>query len=93
MLNSVLTVRAHEAASHRKIARELFTDNIIQAISRDHQGVVFLLRGSFALSKSQYIDQTKHHIISNVHPSPLSAHRGWFGSGQFRLCNEYLQEQ
>ena len=93
LLNATLTVRAHEAGSHQKRGWENFTDAIIQAISRHCDGVVFLLWGSYAIRKSGLIDQQKHRILTAVHPSPLSAHRGFFGCGHFSKANAYLQQQ
>lgn len=90
LLNSILTVRANEAASHSKIGRQQFTDAVISQISAQTQGVVFLLRGAYAQSKRVLIDTNKHKILETVHPSPLSAHRGWFWCNHFRLTNEYL---
>ena len=71
-------MRAGEAASHSKIGRQHFTDAVISQISAQTQGVVFLLRGAYAQSKRVLIDTNKHKILETVHPSPLSAHRGWF---------------
>lgn len=93
LLNSILTVRANEAASHSKIGRQQFTDAVIQQISDHKSWIIFLLRWSYAQSKKILIDTTKHKILEAVHPSPLSAHRWWFWSNHFRLANEYLQLQ
>lgn len=90
LINATLTVRAHQAGSHQKKGWEQFTDTIIQKLSEQKSGLVFLLWGSFAISKSNLIDQSKHHILSTVHPSPLSAHRGFFGSKHFSKTNELL---
>jgi uracil-DNA glycosylase len=91
LLNAILTVRAHQAASHRKIGWESFTDGVIQAISDTTEGVVFILWGNFARSKKHLIDETKHKIIESAHPSPLSAYNGFLGSKPFSQTNEYLQ--
>jgi uracil-DNA glycosylase len=93
LLNAILTVRAHEAASHSTIGRQTFTDRVIQKLSEQTSWLVFLLRGNFAISKKSLIDSHKHCILTAAHPSPLSAHRGWFGCRCFRKCNEYLQQQ
>ena len=92
LLNSILTVRAHEAASHSKIGRQQFTDAVIRKLSEEKDWVVFLLRGNYAISKQSLIDTNKHLVLTGVHPSPLSASRGWFGCNHFRLANEYLQK-
>lgn len=90
LLNSILTVRAHEAASHSKIGRQQFTDAVIRKLSEEREHIVFLLRGNYAISKQSLIDPEKHLVLTGVHPSPLSASRGWFGCNHFRLANEYL---
>ena len=92
LLNAILSVRASQAWSHRDIGREIFTDAIIKQISDQKNWVVFLLRGSFAQSKVSLIDESKHLILKSVHPSPLSAYRGWFGNNHFQKTNEYLQQ-
>ena len=83
LLNSVLTVDAHSPGSHRSFGWENFTDAVIAAISENSSGISFILWGSFAIKKAKLIDQNKHRIISGVHPSPLSAYRGFFGSKPF----------
>lgn len=93
MLNAILTVRAHEAASHRNKGWELFTDAAIQQLNRERSGLVFMLWGGFAKKKASMIDPGKHLILKASHPSPLSAHRGWFGSKHFSQANAYLQQQ
>lgn len=90
LLNATLTVRAHEAGSHQKKGWETFTDVVIKSISEEKEGVVFLLWGKFAESKSQLINNTKHTIFTAPHPSPLGAWRGWFGSKHFSKTNETL---
>ncbi|UKN02845.1 uracil-DNA glycosylase [Paracrocinitomix mangrovi] len=90
MLNTVLTVNAHEANSHKSFGWETFTDQVISSISNNLEGVVFLLWGSQAQKKIELIDQSKHHILKTVHPSPLSAHRGFFGCKHFSKANELL---
>lgn len=90
LLNATLTVRAHQAGSHQKKGWETFTDSVIHKISEEKEHVVFILWGSYAQQKIILIDTQKHFIIKSVHPSPLSAHRGFFGSRPFSLTNEYL---
>lgn len=91
LLNATLTVRAHQAGSHQKQGWETFTDAVIEKISQQKENVVFILWGSYAISKSKLIDHTKHLVLTSVHPSPLSAHRGFFGNQHFTKCNEYLR--
>lgn len=93
LLNTVLTVEGGQAHSHAKIGWETFTDHVIEAINQHLQGVVFLLWGSHAQKKGQFIDRQKHHILTSVHPSPLSANRGFFGCKHFSKTNEILQKQ
>ena len=93
LLNTVLTVEKSNAGSHAKKGWEQFTDNVIQHINDQTEGVVFLLWGSYAIKKSQMIDQSKHHILTAVHPSPLSAYRGFFGCKHFSKTNQLLTEQ
>jgi len=90
LLNAALTVRENEPASHAKIGWMNFTNDIIQHISNHKNGIVFLLWGNFAHQKQIYIDATKHKILKAAHPSPLSAHNGFFGCKHFSLTNEYL---
>ena len=91
LLNATLTVRAHQAGSHQKKGWEQFTDAVIQTVSNELEGVVFLLWGGFAKKKSSLIDKTKHHILTSGHPSPLSANRGlWFGNQHFSKTNDLL---
>jgi uracil-DNA glycosylase len=92
LLNTVLTVRAHEANSHRNIGWENFTDKVIEAINRKHDPVIFLLWGSHAQKKAELITNRQHMLIRSPHPSPLSAYRGFFGSRPFSRVNEYLRE-
>lgn len=92
LLNATLTVRAQQAGSHQNKGWEQFTDAVIKTISLRHEGVVFLLWGGFAKRKASLIDQTKHHILTSGHPSPLSANRGlWFGNQHFSKANTLLQ--
>lgn len=90
LLNATLTVRAHEAGSHQKKGWEYFTDEVIKSISDQSEHVVFMLWGSYAIKKSGLIDQSKHLILTAVHPSPLSVYRGFFGSAHFSQANSYL---
>ena len=90
LLNTVLTVRASEAHSHRKQGWEQLTDEVIQALSARDEPMVFILWGRPAQEKKRLIDLTKHVTIESVHPSPLSAHRGFFGSEPFSKTNEWL---
>jgi uracil-DNA glycosylase len=93
LLNATLTVRAHEAGSHQKQGWETFTDEVIKKISEEKENIVFLLWGGFAKKKSKLIDETKHHILTSGHPSPLSANRGyWFGNEHFSKTNSFLKE-
>ena len=91
LLNTVLTVDAHEANSHRGLGWEKFTDSVIEIVSEELENVVFVLWGKPAQKKETLIDESKHLIIKSVHPSPLSAYRGFFGSKPFSRANEYLQ--
>lgn len=90
LLNSALTVRANEPASHSKIGWMDFTNDIIKIISAQQNNVVFLLWGNFAHQKQLLIDATKHKILKAAHPSPLSAHNGFFGTKHFSSANQYL---
>lgn len=93
LLNATLTVRAHEAGSHQRKGWEIFTDNVIKTISKEREGIVFLLWGGYAKKKSKLIDANKHHILTSGHPSPLSANRGyWFGNKHFSATNALLQQ-
>jgi uracil-DNA glycosylase len=93
LLNSVLTVRAHQAASHQKQGWETFTDQIIERLNRERSGLVFLLWGSPARNKGRLIDRQRHLVLEAPHPSPLSAHRGFLGCGHFSRANHYLEQQ
>ncbi len=91
LLNTVLTVRQGEAHSHKGKGWEQLTDKIIETLNEKSEPVVFLLWGKPAQSKIHLINQKKHHIITSVHPSPLSARRGFFGSKPFSKTNEFLR--
>lgn len=90
LLNASLTVIAGKPNSHANLGWHRLTDDIIATISRQREHIVFMLWGAFAQKKAVLIDQAKHLILATSHPSPLSAHRGFLGSGVFRRCNEYL---
>ena len=92
LLNTVLTVRAHQANSHRGQGWERFTDRIIEVLNERKAGLVFVLWGSAAGKKATMIDSTKHRILRSPHPSPLSAHRGFFGCGHFSAINDHLRQ-
>lgn len=93
LLNSVLTVRAHNAASHASQGWEQFTDSVIARINQQKTGLVYMLWGNYAIRKAAMIDHTKNLILTSVHPSPLSAYRGFIGCGHFRKANDYLTEK
>lgn len=90
LLNASLTVRAHNAASHAKIGWQRFTDAAIRTLSEQKNNLVFILWGNYAIAKENLIDHNKHLILKTVHPSPLSASRGFFGCKHFSKTNEYL---
>jgi len=90
LLNAVLTVRAHTAASHQRKGWELFTDTVIKELSDKRDALVFILWGNYAKQKARFINPSKHLIITGAHPSPLSAHNGFFGSKPFSKTNQYL---
>lgn len=92
LLNTVLTVRAGQAHSHRGKGWENFTDRIIEILNEKEHPIVYILWGSAAQSKQELIDTSKHFIIKSPHPSPLSAYRGFFGSKPFSKANEILRE-
>ncbi len=91
LLNSVLTVEQGNAGSHRNRGWETFTDRAIQVINEHCNGVVFLLWGSYAQKKASFVDRGKHLVLHAPHPSPLSAHRGFFGTRHFSQANAFLQ--
>ncbi len=90
LLNSVLTVEAGEPLSHRDQGWEKFTDHVMEILNRRERGIVFVLWGAAAQKKKTMIDLSRHVVIESVHPSPLSAHRGFFGSKPFSKANEAL---
>ena len=93
LLNTVLTVEAGQAHSHANLGWERFTDQVIARLNCERQGVVFLLWGSHAQKKGQFIDRQRHHVLMAPHPSPLSAHRGFLGCGHFSQTNRLLLAQ
>lgn len=91
LLNAILTVEADKPGSHKGIGWEQFTDTVIQKVSEEKEHVVFLLWGKYAQDKGSRIDITKHLVLTAPHPSPFSAHSGFFGSKHFSQTNEYLR--
>lgn len=92
LLNATLTVEAHRAGSHQGKGWEELTDAAIQALNNRRENVVFMLWGSYAQRKGQFIDRRRHLVLTAVHPSPLSAYRGFIGCGHFSQANAYLQQ-
>ena len=92
LINATLTVRDGQAASHQKKGWETFTDSVIRKIAKEKENIVFILWGNYAQSKQIFIDENKHCVVKSVHPSPLSASRGFFGSKPFSQANNYLTE-
>ena len=90
LLNATLTVRARTAGSHQEKGWEQFTDAVIRTLSEERDELVFILWGNYAKAKGAHIDRTKHLVLESAHPSPLSAHNGFFGSKPFSKTNEYL---
>ncbi|RLD59164.1 MAG: uracil-DNA glycosylase [Bacteroidetes bacterium] len=93
LINATLTVRDSQAGSHQKHGWETFTNRVIEVVSQEKSGVVFLLWGRFAQAKESLIDSSKHLILKSAHPSPLSAYNGFFGCKHFSLTNDYLEKQ
>ena len=93
LLNATLTVRAHQAGSHQGKGWEQLTDAAIKQLNAQRNGLVFILWGSYAGKKAELIDSNRHLILTSVHPSPLSASRGFFGNHHFSRANEYLIRQ
>jgi uracil-DNA glycosylase len=93
LLNAVLTVRAHNAASHAGRGWEQFTDAVVRTVAERKQGVVYMLWGSYAQRKGAIVDGSKNLILKSVHPSPLSAYRGFFGSRPFSKINKFFIRQ
>ncbi len=92
MLNSVLTVRAHQANSHQGLGWEKFTDAVIRAVNEQDRPIVYMLWGRPAQNKAKSVNNPKHLLLKAPHPSPLSAHRGFFGCKHFSQANEYLKK-
>jgi uracil-DNA glycosylase len=92
LLNATLTVRANQAGSHQKKGWEQFTDSVIHHVAENLEHVVFILWGNYAISKGEFIDPNKHLVLKSVHPSPLSASRGFFDNKQFSKANNYLSQ-
>lgn len=91
MLNATLTVRAHAAGSHQRRGWEEFTDAAIRALNNEREHLVFILWGAYAQKKGSFIDRSRHLVLTSAHPSPLSAHNGFFGNHHFSLTNDYLR--
>jgi len=92
LLNATLTVKAHLAGSHQRKGWEEFTDRVINILNSEKEHLVFFLWGAYAQKKCETIDRTRHLVLESVHPSPLSASRGFFGNKHFSRCNQYLKE-
>lgn len=90
LLNATLTVRAHQAGSHQKKGWEEFTDYVIKVLNNEKKNLVFFLWGAYAQKKGESIDRSRHLVLESVHPSPLSASKGFFGNRHFSKCNDYL---
>lgn len=93
LLNAVLTVEDGKAAAHQGKGWELLTDKIIHILNEQKENLVFILWGSYAQKKAAFVDRKKHFVIESVHPSPLSAHRGFFGTKPFSKTNDYLRSK
>jgi uracil-DNA glycosylase len=93
LLNATLTVEQAKAGAHQGKGWEAFTDAAIAALNTHREGLVFVLWGSYAQKKGAFIDESKHLVLKSVHPSPLSAHRGFFGNHQFSTINQYLSQR
>jgi uracil-DNA glycosylase len=92
LLNATLTVEAHIAGSHQGKGWEIFTDAVIRHLAESKEKIVFMLWGSYAQKKGEFINADKHLVLKSVHPSPLSAYRGFIGCGHFSAANEYLKQ-
>jgi len=92
LLNATLTVQAHMAGSHQGKGWETFTDAVIRKLATEKEHLVFMLWGSYAQKKCDFIDSNRHLVLKSVHPSPLSAYRGFIGNNHFSLANKYLKE-
>jgi len=92
LLNATLTVRAHQAGSHQRKGWEEFTDYVVRVLNEEKENLVFFLWGAYAQKKGESIDRSRHLVLESVHPSPLSASRGFFGNRHFSRCNNYLRD-
>ncbi|WP_286755697.1 uracil-DNA glycosylase [Roseivirga sp. UBA838] len=93
LLNATLTVRAHQAGSHQNKGWETFTDAVVKALASQKKGLVYMLWGSYAQKKASIVSANENLVLKSPHPSPLSAHRGFFGCGHFSKANRYLEEK
>lgn len=93
LLNATLTVQANRAASHQNHGWEKFTDKVIRTLAEEKEHLVFMLWGAFAQKKGEFIDRSKHLVLTSPHPSPLSSYRGFFGNKHFSKTNQYLENQ
>lgn len=93
LLNATLTVQAHTAGSHQRKGWEAFTDAAIHKLAEGRENIVFILWGAYAQKKAAFIDENKHLVLKSVHPSPLSAHNGFFGNHHFSTANKYLESK
>lgn len=93
LLNATLTVRAHQAGSHQNKGWETFTDAVVQALASQKKNLVYMLWGSYAQKKAAIVNPKENLVLKSPHPSPLSAHRGFFGNGHFSKANQYLVEK
>ena len=93
LLNAVLTVEQGCAGAHQGKGWEGFTDHVVEVLDREREGLVFMLWGSYAQKKGRIVDARRHRVLRTTHPSPLSAHRGFLGSGHFSAANDYLQRR
>ena len=93
LLNSVLSVEAGRAGSHRKQGWERFSDRVMQVLNQEREGLVFMLWGSDAQARGRLIDRNRHLVLESSHPSPLSAHRGFLGCGHFSRTNDWLRQR
>ena len=93
LLNATLTVRAAQAGSHQGKGWEIFTDQVIKTIAQKKQNIVYMLWGSFARKKKEFVDPNNNLILESPHPSPLSAHRGFFGNNHFKKAAAYIEDQ
>ena len=92
LLNATLTVAQGQAGSHQRHGWETFTDEAIRLLASERENLVFMLWGAYAGQKAAFIDGKRHLVLRSPHPSPLSAHRGFFGNHHFQLCNDYLSQ-